>query len=389
MENDEPHEQTLFVTNGATLTVDTLCCGWFSDNPSQRIDVLVDASTVNGTYSIWPMHNLTSTAKAYYTVRNGSMMYSRTPMLISGVVDMDFTDSVFAKDSTLGFTGVTVDNKWYANGLLKFGGGSTAYIDNLNANGANGRLTLAFDGGTWMTGSGDTALKVYYISVEDPSKITVRLDAGGATIPVESGCTLTVAHPLTGEGAFTKTGAGTMAFTTQSTWNKNRLEETKWTADPVTWAFAGEAQIEEGVVSVEEGASTAASAAYLAADATLVLSGEVAFGRLRGAGAVSGGTLSGATLVAALDETGANTNEVVTLDCALSGVTKVDFGAVPGTPAPRPLPRNVVVANYTGAELGAWKGVNLGDSALTTAFRLEDGKVLCDFRRDGMVIFVK
>ena len=67
----------------------------------------------------------------------------------------------------------------------------------------------------------------------------------------------------------------------------------------------------------------------------------------------------------------------------------MDFGAAPGTPAPRPLPRNVVVANYTGAELGAWKGVNLGDSALTTAFRLEDGKVLCDFRRDGMVIFVK
>ena len=49
----------------------------------------------------------------------------------------------------------------------------------------------------------------------------------------------------------------------------------------------------------------------------------------------------------------------------------------------------MVVANYTGAEIGAWKGVNLGDPTLSAAFRLQDGKVLCDLRRSGMVIVVK
>ena len=73
----------------------------------------------------------------------------------------------------------------------------------------------------------------------------------------------------------------------------------------------------------------------------------------------------------------------------VAGVTKVDFGVAPGASAPKPLPRGLEVANFTGASIGAWKGVNLGDPTLTAAFRLEGGKVLCDFRRSGMVIVVK
>ena len=140
---------------------------------------------------------------------------------------------------------------------------------------------------------------------------------------------------------------------------------------------------------VKSGASDSSAKARIASGAELVLVGEVEFGRIAGAGTVSGGTLNGATLVAALDASGANTNELVTLDCALSGVTKVDFGIAEGTPAPTPLPKGVEVANFTGAGIGEWRGVNLGDSTLSASFRLQDGKVLCDLRRSGMVIVVK
>ena len=387
---DEPHEQSLIITNGASLTVDTLCCGWYSYNAQQVIDVLIDASTLNCTYCLWANQSGYAGPKSVFTVRNGSRVYSKgAEVLFAGETELTFTDSILAKSSDLACTGLRIENKASAKGLFRFGSGSHAYVSGLTPLSANGTLTVVFDGGTWHVGTADTALKIPYASTSSLGKVTVRFDAGGATIPVDSGRTLTVTKRLTGEGAFTKTGAGTMMFDTQGVWDSTRTEETKVAGDPLTWGFAGEAQVEEGLVVVKSGASDSSAKARIASGAELVLVGEVEFGRIAGAGTVSGGTLKGATLVAALDASGANTNELVTLDCALSGVTKVDFGIAPGTSAPKPLPHGLEVANFTGASLGAWKGVNLGDPMLTAAFRLEDGKVLCDFRRKGMIISVK
>ena len=388
--DDEPHEQSLIVTNGATLTVDTLCCGWFSYNPEQVIDVLIDDSTLHCTYCLWPNHSGYAGPKSVFTVRNGSRVYSAgQPPLFAGETELTFTDSILAKNSSLDCSGIRIENKASSKGLFRFGAGSHAYLDTITPIGAYGTLTLAFDGGTWHVSAADTALKIPYASTSSLGNVTVAFEEGGAAVPLDSGRTLTVTKRITGEGAFTKTGKGTMVFDTQSVWNSARTEETKVAGDPLTWGFAGEAQIEEGVVEVRSGAADASAKARIAAGATLSLVGEVEFGRIAGAGLVSGGTLSAATLVASLDESGANTNELVTLDCALSGVTKVDFGIPSGTPAPNPLPKDVEVANFTGADMGAWKAVNLGEPTLSAVFRLQGGKVLCDFKRSGMVIVVK
>lgn len=363
---------------------------------TSRVEVVLRNATLTAGYGVWFNENKSGGVSRWTVDR--SRIYGNRGSRSYGTMEVDFVNgSVYAYNSarTLANFPETRNAAAIDSGYFRFRSGSEAYLSRLGGQGGFFRTRLLFDGGVWHAGA---CPRLAHAEGYEPKGVRVVLEAGGVTMPVAEGATCRNTIRLEGAGGLVKTGAGELAFDTRATWDdwtdKANPVETKLTealGGTATWSFTGPAAVREGVLSVAPGALDAAVAPQVdvAPGAVWRLgAGVVAAGAtVTGGGAVKGGTLENLTLKAALDETGANTNAVPTLDAALAGCTVVDFGGT-ATLSAR-LPENVKVARFSGASPGAWKAVNLGVPQARGVFRLENGSVLCTVRRTGCFLLVR
>ena len=230
----------------------------------------------------------------------------------------------------------------------------------------------------------------------------------GLTLNANAGETRTFYVPVTGEGDFVKTGAGTVVFetgkcvtysdaqivvptpsgttTSGSQW-KNRSEVT--CADATTARFSGTSHVLGGTLRFAAGsiAAGAGRAFDVAVGANVDFSGAALSGtHLSGGGRVANAAFVDAVIVAPTDE------NCLTLDgVTLSGCVSVDFGRADGDPLPSPYPTDLTVMKYVGAapDISTWKAIGTGRRSIKGRFSAADGKVMVTLSRNGYVLIFR
>lgn len=268
------------------------------------------------------------------------------------------------------------------------------------------RLRFVFDGGSLVplipdaddtrTAMWECRTAVFYA----PEYQGFWAGANGMTVDMSSSSRYTIAAPVRGEGELVKTGSGTLvlgkgikpstSFKSVDYISEEQLANEKYiiASDIVTVQNAGGVRIAEGTVELGEGATDTNSTFTVEAGCTLDLAGNtVALGALKGAGTVSGGTISNLALKPLADDEDAATLTDITVKKAV-----VDFGGAAD--------KNITVRlirlgdNVTGALAGSTfrlKAVNTGDSGLKVAECTvdSDGLVTAKATPSGMLLIVR
>ena len=177
-----------------------------------------------------------------------------------------------------------------------------------------------------------------------------------------------LAMPLRGEGAFTKTGAGTLILTNDLTYtvSDNQPVHTDKGTCTLKVANAGGVRVAEGTLFCVAGTTDASA-------------------RFSGTGTL-GGTF-GESFTLAVDREAAD-------GLTLAGAPRTvvaDFGYTEEDPAPNG--GSAVVAKVPDADLfgaTAWKAQNLGPGKVATFVRnAETGVVTATFKSSGVVIYLR
>lgn len=338
------------IINGATFNASTFITG--RSGAARFSSVLtVDNATFNvGSYrpsyysSCTPLTIVRNNGRI-----NASAMYTAGPSyfaVTNGAVVKNAAGDCFKADVTLGYGG-----RWL------FGPGSTLamnWIAFTKAN-ANNPLILDFDGGTWNTGD-DTDHATFHLLYA--SNLVVRASGtAGLTLPVSAAKTVNVARAITGEGPLVKTGAGTLNFETQGTWNSDLTEKTAL-EDGVSLALEGALDVREGAVTIASGACRTGGE-YLAAVGTSVNFGgnSVGAAKFSGAGTYLNATATGATIAA-----------TATAHPVFDGVTFADETSVDLSALVNPqVGDQIVVASFTGETpaITGWKVLKNGSTRAT------------------------
>ena len=147
---------------------------------------------------------------------------------------------------------------------------------------------------------------------------------------------------------------------------------------PGTVAFASGAVQFSGVAEVKQGTLDLSAA------------GTVSNLKVKGPGAISGGTLSNPTIVLDADSAWGESSVPMFSGCAFSGTVKIDCGrteANPLTPSSAP----VVVARFTGAapNVSGWRLVNTGTTNIRGNFTVSGDTVVATVRETGFVIIYR
>jgi hypothetical protein len=265
---------------------------------------------------------------------------------------------------------------------------ATAFVANNYL--AKGPLVIAFDDGVMrpLLPKSEVAsgLAMPYLIFKNPGSDGLEARAGGMTVSFpDSYAPYTIACPVRGVGTLRKRDSGRLVlgrcrtFASGYTVTKPNVfsAENMPYADVVTVQCAGGVSVEEGVVTLEAGATDASSAFTVASGAGLDLGGgTVSVGSVSGAGMVTNGTFAAVTLSAAEEGGETPTYENV----AFTGPVVVDFGRDAENPALKTEPRKVAVLaeNVTGrlAPGAAFRcpAVNTGSDVLTHAKVVVDGE---------------
>ena len=250
-----------------------------------------------------------------------------------------------------------------ANGEMRFARGGALKVTAFAGLNSSGNVAIAFDGG-----SAEFTENGGFSTVCNPAGVAFRADEGGGELIVGSGVTHFFGIPLRGEGAFTKTGAGTLVLTNdvKVSGSQKPLTYTATGSTTVKVACAGGVRIDEGTLVCVAGTTDAASRF----SGTGVLSGEIDKFVL----AVEPGAENGLTFA----------------DLAPSQVV-VDFGRTAEDPIDwKETPTTVVakVASKAAFEAIAWKGIGCGDGVAAT-FRYADGTVFADVSASGFMVILR
>lgn len=197
-----------------------------------------------------------------------------------------------------------------------------------------------------------------------------RADAGGGELRVDAGVSHALAVPLLGEGAFTKSGAGTLVITNDLNWSVQSSNNYVPTYSPQTShrvriANAGGVRIDEGTLVCVAGTTTEAS-------------------RFSGVG-----TLSGVFDVLRLDVADDAEDGLTFADITASQVL-VDFGHAADDPVEAG-GAAVVAKLADGARFAdfVWRAVNLGDGKVAKFTCGVDGVVRAGFKSTGMTLIIR
>ncbi len=204
-------------------------------------------------------------------------------------------------------------------------------------------------------------------TAKSPNKTCFRADAGGGELRVAAGVSHALAIPLKGTGVFTKTGAGTLVVTNDTTFTTaNNLPS----YSPLTSQFV---KIEnDGGVRIDAG--TLRCVAGTTGDKS----------RFSGTG-----TLSGVFGTVRLDVADDATDGLTLADLTATQVI-ADFHHAAEDPVTTG-DRAVVAKLGAGVafESLAWRAVNLGDGKVAQFACDADGVVTATFRSTGMTLFIR
>ena len=369
------------VVNGADVTVNTLIIGRSLGTPNCTTCLVDNATLRTGSFrpaNYWD-------GKPEVIVRNGGRILA-SDLNQSGVSSITVTGGTLAKnESGDGFL-ATINGEY--GGTWRFRGDAMFACHTLTfAKGFNqyNRLTLDFNGGTWKSCDGD---KQTFRIFESSNLIIKTTGEDGLTLPVAAEKTVNVARAITGEGAVIKTGAGTLRFETQGTWDSTLATKTPL-ADPVSLAFEGTLDVREGAVTVDSGACRTGGA-YKTAEGTSVDFGGNALGpaTFAGTGTFANGTAAGGVIAAPLADDGTVGAYPSFADMTLTGV-RVDFGRT--EPLEGEIAGLVVATFPNGApDVSGWRSRNTGKGT-RAKFRVADnGKdVLADVASVGFILLVR
>lgn len=249
-----------------------------------------------------------------------------------------------------------------ADGEIVFARGGGMKVHRFLGQNGNSDAALAFDGGF-----AEFTLNDGISTVVNPVRTGLRAAAGGGELRVAAGVTHALAIPLRGEGAFTKTGAGTLVLTNDLGFSmQNNLPVyTEKGTKTLKVANAGGVRIAEGTLFCVEGTTDASA-------------------RFSGTGTL-GGTFGESFTLAVAREA----EDGLTLAAAPRTIY-ADFGYTEEDPAPN---GSAVVAKVPDADLYgaiAWKAQNLGPSKVATFVRnAETGVVTASFKSSGVVIYIR
>ena len=374
----------LVIRNGANVSIGTYIAGRNMEGAdfvsSEYPTTIVENATVNfaslrGSYS-WRVHH-TLLATNSTILCNVYESY--------GPNSLEVTGGVMQKNAAGDCFTATMNSS--GEGNWQFKGGAKLSLSRFFPAGPFLQYTIglkvAFDGATWETGGGTQPT----FHLHGSTNFVFQTTGAGLTLPVAGGKTVNVARAITGDGPLVKTGAGSLVFETQGSWDSTITTKTAL-ADPVSLAFAGELDVREGTVSVESGACRAGGA-YRAAPGASVDFGNNALGdaSFAGAGSFSNFSASGATIVS--DGVGA---DVPSFSSALlSGVTCIDFGRSDELPINWQEVKNVPVARFSGSvpNVSRWKVSGTGMKNIAGEFSVaEDGVVCVTLVRRGITIVV-
>lgn len=363
---------TLSISNGANVIMHTFICG--------RNTGIYNYPTVTVDRATWTLSSFSSgynwNSYPRYFFRNDAVINAGR-FYCYGPSYLFVTNSVVRKNAA----GECTTAELHANaGKWLFGAGSTLALSAITTDSASPctAFTLSFDGGTWETGGSADLFHLYMAE----NFTFETLGAGGLTLPVAAGKTLAVGRAISGDGGIVKTGPGTLAFETQGTWTADLTEKTALD-DPVSLAFAGELDVREGAVSVENGACRAGGA-YKAAEGTSIDFGGNALGAgtaFSGAGTFANASVGDCTVSATLTGDAAPNFA----DVAFTGRIRVKFDEeITGETEP------VTVATFTGAvpDLSKFYTGKLG-GFYTAVFLVDGGAVKAAIVRSGAIVIIR
>ena len=248
-----------------------------------------------------------------------------------------------------------------------------------------GQMPITFDGGTWYTGDGEKPTFHIWRS----TNLVFKTTGAGLTIPVGEGKTVDVARAFMGDGPLIKTGAGTLHFETQGTWDQTITEKTAL-ADPVSLAFEGTLDVREGAVTVDATACRTGGA-YKTAEGASVDFSDNALGSatLAGAGSFANASVSGGAIGVELTDAGTVEGCPSFTGVTFSNGVRVDFGRT------EPLEgeyKDLVVATFpNGApDVSGWRSRNTGKGTRATFRVADNGKdVLADVAPTGLILLFR
>ena len=331
-------EPTLRIVNGATYHCYATEMGRHSYNSklATRPTIIVEDATLEAVANIGLGMNTANGNIATVRGKNASFVAPR--LRISGLTQADFDNC------TVGAAGngyAKLENSVYApSGYLRFANGSVLRLNNFLFD-KLGSFQMVFDDSTWDFGTDDFVLSNAWSQVADT--FSLKMEGAGLIVAPAAGKTFTLDVPVIGEGGFVNRGEGTVAFASGR------------------YGFTGKLVAESGVVDLSD--------AGIIENATIGA----------GAGVISGGTFSNATIV--LASVGAAVPTFA--DCTFTGVTHVIVGGEPERVV------GMTMANYTGT----LEGVNTfrlkGWSGYHGYFATAAGKVTASIGQPGVFIFVR
>lgn len=369
------------VVNGADVTVNTLIIGRSLGTPNCTT-CLVDNATLR-TGSFRPAYYWDG--KPEVIVRNGGRILA-SDLYQTGVSSITVTGGTLAKNASGDGFPATIYGEhggtWRFRGNAMFACHTLTFTKGFNQ---YNRLTLDFNGGTWKSCDGD---KQTFRIFESSNLIIKTTGEDGLTLPVAVEKTVNVARAITGEGAVIKTGAGTLRFETQGTWDSTLATKTPL-ADPVSLAFGGTLDVREGAVTVDSGACRTGGA-YKTAEGTSVDFGGNALGpaTFAGTGTFANGTAAGGVIAAPLADDGRVGACPSFADMTLTGV-RVDFGRT--EPLEGEIAGLVVATFPNGApDVSGWRSRNTGKGTRAKFRVAGNGKdVLADVAPVGIFLLVR
>lgn len=276
---------------------------------------------------------------------------------------LDFDNSVMGKDDGNGVSGnIRLQNSGQSRIDATFRNNSdfrVAYIDALTTLDTGIRHRFAFDGSSWTPSTGNATLATH---IYGAGCLDLVATGAGMRLAPQGGYTWTLCHPVSGDGAIVKDGAGTLAIDVAKQWTDSGHTVLGTQSSPAVVKCAKGVRIQSGTVTVASGAAPAGT-------------------RFSGSG-----TLSGALVEPVF---GYDEDARLTLsDCSISGRARIDFGGTAEAPFDWQAAAGSAVLSYSGTapDVTGWKAVGIGEWGVSGKFTAENGKVRVSFHRRGFIL---
>ena len=299
----------LCLKNGAVLYADTFRSGYGSGTAAARPYIAMTNATLRGGYATY-FAETTSDALSVYRLKDAKL-YTGAASIDSaqfkGTIDMD-AENTELKNNNGGICRVSVSSASY--GRIFFHDGGLFHVSAINAGSKPTRdITFAFDDTEWRgADSGSYAL----LSQENYNGHVLFENVGkGVIFAPDASATVTLGLPFGGAGGM-QIKSGTVAF------------------ESGTYGFTGPCAISTNATADLGSAGTIAEAAFA------------------GSGTVKNGTFGKATIIIDASDDWTPRSTLNFDGCAFSGDVTIDFGRTKDNPLSATLPKNMVIATFTG-----------------------------------------